>query len=608
MAYLSPKRTIAWQEGNCIDAYERLGAHPMSGEGVRFAVWAPHAKSVCVVGDFNDWNHRTHKMSKDSSTGIWQAAIPEAGCGQCYKFYITSSDGTARLKADPYGFYHEKGSHHASIIYEWPHFNWSDDAWMSRRFALHQPDEPLSVYEVHVGSWRRSPSGDVLSYRALADKLIPYVKEMGFTHIELMPVMEHPYGPSWGYQVTGFYAPTSRYGSPEDFMAFIDACHQNNIGVILDWVAGHFPKDEHGLAFFDGTPLYEHADERRRVHADWGTHNFDFEKPGVRNFLLSNAFFWCEKYHVDGFRIDAVASMLYLDYSKEAGEWLPNTFGGKENLGAVAFLQDLNGLLKEHYPSVLTIAEESTSWVGVTHAVSEGGLGFDYKWNMGWMNDTLHFFEQPPQKRSEESHSITFPVTFAFKERFILPFSHDEVVHLKKSLWSKMPGTLDEKFAQLKLLFLYLVGFPGKKLLFMGNELAEREEWAEGRALNWSLLDTDGHKEIKKFVTSLLHFYRSAPVLHQTDHTADGFEWEDLSRKEKGMYAFARIAKESAEKLIFVFNFSAQQVAEYQIEADAMESYRLLFDTLQAGDGILNIKITDPVSLKPLQGVVLRRE
>ena len=606
MALLSKEEVKSWRAGIYTNAHKKLGAHRLDN-GFWFAVWAPNADSVHVTGDFNDWDKAAHPMEKDSETGVWQRVVKSAQPGQCYKFCITPKDGPSFLKSDPYGRFHEHEGQHASILWNFPDFSWSDDSWMQSRTSIHRYDRPLSIYEVHLGSWRRAPSGRPLTYSELSEQLIPYVKEMGFTHIELLPVMEHPYGPSWGYQVTGFFAPTSRYGRPEDFMAFIDCCHQNDLGVIFDWVPGHFPRDGHGLAFFDGTALYEHHDRRRREHGDWGTYNFDFEKPGVRNFLLSNAFFWCEKYHIDGFRVDAVASMLYLDYSKGENDWLPNEHGGKENLGALSFLKDFNRLVNRHDPSVLTIAEESTAWPGVTRSVDEGGLGFDYKWNMGWMNDTLHFFELPAGQRNIETHSVTFPVTFAFSERFILPFSHDEVVHLKKSLWSKMPGSEDQKFKQLKLLFLYIMGYPGKKLLFMGSELAEMEEWSERRGLHWSLLDGDRHKDIQEFVAALLDFYPTSPPMYEKDHEADGFSWVDLSHKEEAIYVFERESGE--KKLIFLFNFSLDSFDAGKLAIDwEGNSYSCVFDTLQpaAGNNLPGLGHTrHSFVLQPLQGLLL---
>lgn len=576
---LSKKQQLTWQQGTCTDAHQMLGAHPLE-MGMQFGVWAPNARHMHVVGDFNNWDNQAHPMTKDDATGIWQAVAPKARPGQCYKFRVTPESGSPFLKADPCGFYHQIDSHKASIIYPLQDFSWQDEQWLQQRQELQQPNRALSVYEVHLGSWKRKESGEMLSYTELANDLIPYVKKMGFTHIELMPVMEHPYDPSWGYQITGYFAPTCRHGTPHDFMAFVDACHQSGIGVILDWVPGHFPKDKHALAFFDGTALYGHEDSRRREHAEWGTHNFDFDKPGVRNFLLSNAFFWCEKYHVDGFRVDAVASMLYLDYSKSEGEWLPNIHGGNKNLGAISYLQDLNEKLHEHYPSVLTIAEESTAWPGVTRSAAEDGLGFNYKWNMGWMNDTLHYFEQAPENRRHQTHSITFPITYAFNEQFILPLSHDEVVHLKKSLWSKMPGTDTQRFNQLKLLYLYMMGFPGKKLLFMGSELAERKEWSEGRGLDWPLLKDQNHKNMQQFLSDLLHFYKTEPLLHATDHDWNGFEWTDLTNKDAGVFAFLRQQNDTNDKLFFVFNFSDQSFGQYGVGGNG-HGFELLFDTLE---------------------------
>lgn len=602
---LPAEKKQQWEKGLLVDAHSFLGAH-MKKDGAHFGVWAPHARQVQVAGDFNHWQPHQNPMTRVAESEFWSAHIPEAASGQRYKFAVTGPAGHTTLKADPYAFFAEQGSHHASILYAFPDFDWTDEDWLRARKQHHQTAHPLAAYEVHLGSWRHDENGNVLSYRQLADRLVPYVKEMGFTHIELMPVMEHPYGPSWGYQVTGFYAPTARYGRPEDFMAFVDVCHRHGIGVIMDWVPGHFPRDEHGLRFFDGTPLYEHADERRREHPDWGTHNFDFEKAGVRNFLLSNLFFWADKYHIDAFRFDAVASMLYLDYSKNEGEWLPNKFGGNQNLEAIAFLQDLNRLAGTELQGVLTIAEESTSWEGVTRSSDEGGLGFDYKWNMGWMNDTLHYFSLPPQQRLHENHSITFPRTYAFSERFILPFSHDEVVHLKKSLWSKMPGSEAEKFAQLRSLYLYMIGCPGKKLLFMGSELAVRDEWSENKSIPWELLENKAHKDIQDYLKSLLHLYRSEPVLYRTDQDENSFSWVDISRKEEGIFSFSRQGEMDDEKLLFVFNFSDMPVPAYQPDVSREQSFSCIFESTTDNKQRRVSPENDSLHLEPFQGLVLK--
>ncbi len=592
-----------WKQGICNDAHTFLGAHPAE-EGMQFCVWAPHAQSIDVVGDFNNWKQGAHQLALHQEMGCWYGTVANAELGQRYKYAVTGPEGKTVLKSDPYAFFAEQGSHHASILYQLPSFNWSDEEWMNRRQEYQQPSQPMSIYEVHLGSWKHNNNGQPLTYRQLAKELVPYVKEMGFTHIELMPVMEHPYGPSWGYQVTGFFAPTSRYGKPEDLMAFVDACHTAGIGVILDWVPGHFPKDEHGLRYFDGTPLYEHQDERRREHADWDTHNFDLGKPGVRNFLLSNFFYWSNKYHIDGFRFDAVASMLYLDYSKEEGEWLPNKFGGNKNLDAVAFLQDLNDLAASLLPSVLRIAEESTAWARVTQPVSDGGLGFDYKWNMGWMNDTLHYFQQAADKRGGESYSITFPRSYAFSEQFILPLSHDEVVHLKKSLWSKMPGSPAEKFDQLRLLYLYMIACPGKKLLFMGSELAVPDEWSEARELPWKLLEHQPHKNLQQYLSSLLSLYRAEPVLYQTDHEESQFRWVDLSLKEEGVFCFSRQVKDNS-KVLFLFNFSDNSISNYSNNALQGKSHTIKFaSSLDESDTREEVK-NGVINLQPFQGLML---
>lgn len=603
---LSDEKKQEWEKGLVANAHTFLGAH-IKKDSTHFSVWAPHARKVSVVGDFNNWDPQQNRMNQEEGSGFWFTYVSEASQGQRYKYAITGPEGNTILKSDPYAFFAENGSHHASILYEFPDFKWTDKEWLGARQQRHQPDQPFSIYEIHLGSWRRDEKGNPLSYRQLTKQLVPYVKEMGFTHIELMPVMEHPYGPSWGYQVTGFYAPTSRYGQPKDFMAFVDTCHQNDIGVIMDWVPGHFPKDENGLQFFDGTPLYEHDNKVRREHPDWGTHNFDFEKPGVRNFLLSNIFFWCEKYHIDGFRFDAVASMLYLDYSKKEDEWLPNKFGGKQNLEATAFLQDLNRMVDRNLPGVLTIAEESTSWEGVTRPADEGGLGFDYKWNMGWMNDTLHYFSLSPQRRLHESHSITFPRTYAFNEQFILPLSHDEVVHLKKSLWAKMPGRESEKFAQLRTLYLYMMGCPGKKLLFMGGELAARDEWAESKSVPWELLEKAPHEDMQTYVKSLLQLYSSEPVLYRTDYDENSFSWIDLSRKDEGIFSFSRQSKYIDDELLFIFNFSNTEVFAYQPLALNHKSYVGIFKSTTKNKKLLLTPENNTLYLDAFQGAVLKQ-
>jgi len=580
-AILTESDIKKWKSGSHHTAYEHMGAH-LTEDGVWFSVWAPHAYSVSVVGEFNNWDGREHPMDKDDETGIWTTFVPGIDQWTLYKYELkTAEDSPPFLKSDPYAHVMELRPKTASLVYDLDSFDWSDQEWMDSREERQSFRSPISIYEVHLASWRRKGenNNEFLSYRDLANELIPYVRDSGFTHIELMPIAEHPYDPSWGYQITGYYAPTSRLGDPKDFMYFVEECHKNGIGVIMDWVPGHFPKDEQGLQMFDSTPLYEYEDPKKREQKDWGTYIFDYGKDGVRNFLLSNARFWCDKFHIDGLRVDAVASMLYLDYSKGPGEWTPNKYGGNEHLEAIRFIKDFNTIIHREYPGILTFAEESTSWPGVTTPVHHGGLGFDYKWNMGWMNDTLEFLEKDPGQREQDPNKITFPMMYNYSENFVLPLSHDEVVHLKKPLVWKSTGTESEQFANLRLLFTYMFCHPGKKLLFMGGEFAETSEWAEDRALHWHLLDHDRHQGIKKLVDDLNSLYRNEPALHQMDKEEEGFEWIELGKRTPSLFAFLRKAEDPANHLLVVLNFSDKQVNDYHLGPFDGVQYRIVFNS-----------------------------
>lgn len=547
------------REGSHYKSFEKLGAHMVINNGVTgvlFAVWAPNARSVSVIGSFNDWDRRFHMMRMLGDSGVWELFIPGLAQGVGYKYQIRTLDNYLLDKADPYGFYSELSPHTASIVYDIDKYVWHDQPWMQKRSKSQTLSAPMSVYEVHLGSWARSPyhPDRFLSYRDLAHQLVDYVKRMGYTHIELMPVQEHPFYGSWGYQVVGHYAPSSRYGKPDDFMYFVDYCHQHGIGVILDWVAAHFPKDGHGLAFFDGTHLYEHEDPRMRDHKDWNTFVYNYGRYEVKNFLISNALFWLDKYHIDGLRMDAVASMLYLDYSRKAGEWVPNKYGGRENLDAIAFLQELNARVHEFYPGVVTIAEESTAWPKVSGPSYLGGLGFDYKWNMGWMNDMLRYMSMDPIFRKYHQQTLAFSIWYAWSENFMLPLSHDEVVHGKYSLINKMPGSDDIKFANLRLLFGFMFAHPGKKLLFMGDDFAQGREWNHDQSLDWHLLQYESHKKLNDYVRDLNHFYQAHPAMYEFDATSQGFAWVDFRDADHSVIAFWRKGKE--EDLLVVFNFT----------------------------------------------------
>lgn len=558
-----------------------MGSH-VTDDGVYFAVWAPHAHSVSVVGEFNNWDGRANPMQKDEATGIWTTFVSGIGQWTLYKYELkTAEDAPPFLKSDPYAYAMEVRPKNASLVCSLQDFDWDDQIWMDRRGEHQSFRQPISIYEVHLASWKRNGehNDEYLSYRELTDELIPYVRDSGFTHIELMPVAEHPYDPSWGYQITGYYAPTSRFGDPKDFMYFINECHKHGIGVIMDWVPGHFPKDEQGLQMFDSTPLYEYRDPQKREQKDWGTYIFDYGKPGVRNFLLSNAHFWCDKFHIDGFRVDAVASMLYLDYSKDHGEWTPNKYGSNEHLEAITFLKDFNRIIHREYPDILTFAEESTSWPGVTNPVHHGGLGFDYKWNMGWMNDTLEYIRKSPDERAQDTNKITFPMMYNYSENFVLPFSHDEVVHLKKPLVWKSYGDETEQFANLRLLFTYLYGHPGKKLLFMGGEFAETSEWAEDRALHWNLLDYERHQGVKRLVDDLNTLYCREQAMYQQDREEEGFEWIELGKQTPSLFAFLRKAKNPSDHLLFVLNFSDQKVEDYKLGPFETVRYQIVFNS-----------------------------
>jgi len=547
-------------EGRHYDAYEKLGAHVKTVDGitgVHFAVWAPNAHRVSVVGDFNHWDGRVDPMRFRGSSGIWELFIPELGEGTIYKFEILSgNDVVLPLKADPYAFSTELRPNNGSVVARIDKHHWADSAWVHERTRKIWLDAPISIYEVHLGSWRRLPEDNNrwLSYRELADQLIPYVKGLGYTHIELLPIMEHPYDGSWGYQTLGYFAATSRFGSPTDFMEFIDRCHQAELGVFLDWTPAHFPRDTHGLALFDGTHLYEHEDPRQGSHPDWGTLVYNYGRNEVVNYLISNALFWLDKYHIDGLRVDAVASMLYLDYSRKAGEWIPNKYGGRENLDAIDFFKRLNEVAHQRFPGILTIAEESTAWPSVSRPTYLGGLGFSLKWNMGWMNDTLSYFSKDPVFRRYEHNKLTFSLLYAFTENFVLPFSHDEVVHGKNSLLHKMPGDMWQQFANLRLLFAYQFAHPGKKLLFMGQEFAQRHEWNEARSLDWHLLEYESHRGVQCLVRDLNKVLAAEPALHQVDFDWQGFEWLDANDSDNSVFSFVRRGRNPDDMVLIVLN------------------------------------------------------
>src|SRR6478736_6242742 len=546
-----------FREGTHTRLYEKLGAHLVAGGGTRFAVWAPNARSVAVVGDFNGWDPRAHPM-QGSDAGIWETTVPKAAAGSLYKYHVVARDGGKRTdKADPFAFRCETPPKTGSVVSDLD-YKWSDSAWMRGRDRVNALDAPWSVYEVHLGSWRRDPNNPqrILSYGEIAPQLADYAKKMGFTHVELLPVMEHPFYGSWGYQTTGYFAPSSRYGSPQDFMRFVDTLHQAGIGVILDWVPSHFPWDEHGLGFFDGTHLFEHSDPRQGHHPDWKSAIFNYGRHEVRSFLASSARFWLDKYHADGLRVDAVASMLYLDYGRKHGEWIPNQFGGRENLEAISFLQFLNQTLFRDFPDTQTIAEESTAWPQVSRPTYLGGLGFGMKWNMGWMHDSLRYFKNDPVHRKYHHDELTFSLWYAFHENFVLPLSHDEVVHGKSSLIGRMPGDAWQQFANLRLLFGIMWSHPGKKLLFMGGEFGQRREWTHEASLEWHALGMDiRHEGVQNWVADLNRVLREQPALHQKDFTNDGFRWGQRGDWEQSVISFLRQGNESAPPILVVCNF-----------------------------------------------------
>ncbi len=556
-------------EGTHYRAYEKLGAHVGARDGkpgVQFAVWAPNARQVSVIGGFNGWNPETNPMVRRGDSGFWESFVSGVEVGSAYKYSVTSGDGNRRIaKADPFGFAGEVRPRTASKVGDLSAYAWNDRRWMSDRPGTNAPGAPISIYEVHLGSWMRSPDGQWLSYAEIAEKLADYVHEVGFTHVELMPIAEHPFDGSWGYQVTGYFAPTSRFGSPEDFMRFVDHLHGRGIGVILDWVPAHFPTDEHALGDFDGTHLYEHADPRQGFHQDWNTYIFNYGRPEVANFLISNALFWLDKYHIDGLRVDAVASMLYRDYSRKPGEWVPNEFGGRENLEAIALLRRVNERVHADFPGVLTIAEESTAWPMVSRRTDVGGLGFDLKWDLGWMHDSLHYFQEDPINRKYHHNNLTFRGLYAFTENFILPLSHDEVVYGKGSLIAKMPGDTWQKFANLRLLFGYMFAAPGKKLLFMGDEFAQNREWDHDGSLEWNLLDDPNHSGLKRWVRDLNTLYRGVPALHELDTHPEGFNWVDADDSEQSVLSFSRKGHSSSESILFVANFTPVPRHNYRV-------------------------------------------
>ena len=589
---ISEEDLYLYNRGDLHYAYNSLGAHVREINGVKgvlFAVWAPTARRVSVVGDFNNWDGRTNMMRRRGSSGIWELFIPELEEGEVYKYEIFTAKRQVIVKMDPFAFSTELIPNTASYVYDLEHYKWSDKQWMEDRKKKNYRESPVSIYEVHLASWMRTEDGKMLSYRELAHNLTNYVKDMGYTHIELLPIAEHPFGGSWGYQVTGYFSPTSRFGEPDDFMYFVDYLHQNGISVLLDWVPAHFPKDAHSLAWYDGTCLYEHADPRQGEHKDWGTLIFNFGRNEVKNFLISNALFWLDKYHIDGLRIDAVASMLYLDYSKKDGEWIPNQYGGKENIEAIEFISFLNATIERYFPGAMMIAEESTAWPRVSAPTHLGGLGFGYKWNMGWMNDMLRYMSQDPIYRKYHHNTLTFSILYAFSENFLLPLSHDEVVHGKGSLLGKMPGGVWEKFANLRLLYSYMFAHPGKKLLFQGGDLGQLAEWNHDASIDWHLLNYEPNYELHNFTRDLLHLYKNSPSLYEVDFNHTGFEWLDFNDWENSIVSFMRKDKTGRKIMVCVFNFTPVVRRDYRIGVPYEGFYQEIFNSDAENYGGANI-------------------
>jgi 1,4-alpha-glucan branching enzyme len=583
--------------------HELLGALPVRHEdvdGTRFTVWAPNAASIALMGDMNGWDPRCHPMRALGDSGAWELFVPGVATGSLYKYEVVTAGGERTQRADPCGRASELRPATASVVWRAESYAWGDAAWMKRRRSWEADIAPMSVYEVHLGSWRLPGDGDGrwFGYRELADRLLPYVHELGFTHLELMPIVEHPLDQSWGYQPLGFFAPTSRYGNPDDFRHFVDRAHQLGLGVLLDWVPGHFPSDSHGLASFDGTALYELSDPEQAEHPDWGTLVFDFEKPTVRSFLISSAIHWLRDYHLDGLRVDAVASMLYLDYSRPDGTWTPNELGGNENLHAVSFLKELNDAVHEEAPGSMVVAEESTAWPRVSHGTDRGGLGFDQKWNMGWMNDTLDFMGMDHAKRSSNYGRLTFAIAYAFSERFVLPLSHDEVVHGKSSLIGKMPGTPEEKFGNLRVLFSYMWTHPGKKLLFMGGELAQWDEWNADAQLDWALDEFAPHRGIGHLVRDLNRLYRGEPALYALDHRPEGFEWLDCHDDERGTLSYLRWAPDWKEVIATAVNFQPRLHGDFRLAVPHPGRYRVLLNTDDERYGGAGVKLPDTLEAR----------
>lgn len=591
-------------QGTHYEIYNKLGAHPTTTdgvEGVAFAVWAPNAKRVSVVGDFNHWDGRVYPMEAIGDSGAYELFIPAITEGDIYKYEIKAKSGVCKMKADPYGFYGEMRPNTASRVADLDGYIWRDDSWLEARREAKPLNSPVSIYEVHLGSWKRQEDGSFMNYRDLAHELVNYVQDMGYTHIELLPIAEHPYDASWGYQVVGYYAVTSRYGTPTDFMYFVDYCHQHGIGVILDWVPAHFPRDEHGLYHFDGTALYEHEDPRRGEHPHWGTMIFNYGRHEVCNFLIANALFWLEKYHIDGLRVDAVASMLYLDYGKEDGNWLPNHQGGHENLEAVQFLKHMNSVVYERHPHIMMIAEESTSWEGVSRPAYTGGLGFLFKWNMGWMNDFLRYMKRDPIHRPYHHVDLTFSMVYAYTENFILVLSHDEVVHEKGSMIRKMPGDYWQQFANLRATYGLMFTHPGKKLLFMGNDIAQFDEWDEGNGLHWHLLDYESHREMQDYVRALNHVYRQEEAMWYDDFTEHGFQWINCCDADASMISFLRRGSTCEETLVVVCNFTPVPRIEHRIGVPYSGSYLEIFNSDASkfgGSGIVNKGLLEAIDIE----------